>query len=243
MSIRPGAAAIDPLADLELVDGAAAPVPSPPPPTPELPLFRVPLGAGEPVIVKPRPPIAVRKSTPDVPRRRAEEPRVQSLELDLDPPAEVSRDDVPPRRAWPPLVSPVQDAGLIARLLAAIIDVAILAGIDAAVIYFTLQICGITIDDFAVLPKGPLLAFLLVQNVGYLIAFTAGGQTLGKMLTGVRVVPASAESPLDLGRATLRTMCWVLLAIPVGLGFATALFRSDRRGLHDRFARTRVVRA
>ena len=33
------------------------------------------------------------------------------------------------------------------------------------------------------------------------------------------------------------------LALPVGLGFLTALFSKDRRGLHDRFAGTRVVRA
>ena len=37
------------------------------------------------------------------------------------------------------------------------------------------------VDDLGMLPKGPLLAFLLVQNGGYLVAFTAGGQTLGKM--------------------------------------------------------------
>ena len=229
LSIRSASADIDPLADIELVDGAVPPAPMPPAPTPELPLFRVPLGVDEPQVAKtsaPRPPLAVRRPTPDAPRRRMDEPRAQSLELDLDPPAPRAR-----------------DAALFARLVAAIVDVAILVVIDAVVIYFTLEICGITIDDLAVLPKGPLLAFLLVQNGGYLIAFTAGGQTLGKMLTGVRVVEASSESPLDLGRAALRTALWVLLAIPAGLGFATALFSSDRRGLHDRFARTRVVRA
>jgi uncharacterized RDD family membrane protein YckC len=36
---------------------------------------------------------------------------------------------------------------------------------------------------------------------------------------------------------------WILLAVPAGLGFLTALFSRDRRGLHDRFAGTRVVRA
>ena len=36
---------------------------------------------------------------------------------------------------------------------------------------------------------------------------------------------------------------WLVLAVPAGLGFLTALFSRDRRGLHDRFAGTRVVRA
>jgi uncharacterized RDD family membrane protein YckC len=36
---------------------------------------------------------------------------------------------------------------------------------------------------------------------------------------------------------------WALLALPAGLGFLSAVFRADRRGFHDRFAGTRVVRA
>jgi len=62
------------------------------------------------------------------------------------------------------------------------------------------------------------------------------------MAAGIRVVTAEAE-PLSVGRAALRTLMWALLALPAGLGFLTALFRSDRRGLHDRLAGTRVVRA
>src|SRR5437762_10364260 len=105
-----------------------------------------------------------------------------------------------------------------------------------------MQICGISTTELHILPKGPLLAFLLVQNGGYLVSFTAGGQTLGKMAAGIRVIPTEAES-LDLGHAFLRTFMWLLLAIPAGLGFASAVFSRDHRGLHDRFAGTRVVRA
>ena len=59
----------------------------------------------------------------------------------------------------------------------------------------------------------------------------------------IRVIPAESEAPLDLGRAFLRTLMWVLLAVPAGLGFLSALVSRDHRGLHDRFAGTRVVRA
>jgi len=105
-----------------------------------------------------------------------------------------------------------------------------------------MQICGVTLDDLDVLPKGPLLAFLLVQNGGYLVAFTAGGQTLGKMAAGIRVVSSDDDGSLDVGRALLRTIVWLILAVPAGLGFLTAVLSRDRRGLHDRFAGTRVVR-
>jgi uncharacterized RDD family membrane protein YckC len=87
------------------------------------------------------------------------------------------------------------------------------------------------------------VAFLVVQNVGYLVAFTAGGQTLGKMAAGIKVVAAESNRSIDVGQALKRTVAWLLLAIPAGLGFLTALASRDRRGLHDRFAGTRVVRA
>jgi uncharacterized RDD family membrane protein YckC len=61
------------------------------------------------------------------------------------------------------------------------------------------------------------------------------------MAMGIRVV-ADVDPPLDLSRAMLDIL-WVVLAIPAGLGFLTAFVTSDRRGLHDRVAGTRVVRA
>ena len=51
------------------------------------------------------------------------------------------------------------------------------------------------------------------------MAFTAGGQTLGKMAAGIRVVPAEPGSSLDLGHAFLRELMWLVLAVPAGLGF------------------------
>ena len=238
LPIRTAPPTIDPLADLAMVDAAGRSRPTPAAvPQSELPLFGFPPAADESPIARPSP--------PRPPRRRPDEAHAQSLNLDLDPPvAQFAAERDGPFRApgWASLESAPADAALFARLVAVMIDLTILAAIDAVVIYFTLQICGITLADFDILPKGPLLAFLLVQNGGYLIAFTAGGQTLGKMLTGIKVVSAGTESSLDLGHATLRTLLWVLLAVPMGLGFLTALLSSDRRGLHDRFAHTRVVR-
>jgi uncharacterized RDD family membrane protein YckC len=198
----------------------------------------------------PRAPLAVRRATPELPRRRIDQPRTPMLDLGMSPvaadpsiPAAVSRgepavDATPPRQ--PPQGEP---AAFAARMAAALLDLAILSVVDAAVIYFTLQICGLTLSEAAMLPIGPLIAFLIVQNGSYLVAFTAGGQTLGKMVAGIRVVPEGADGSPDLGRALIRTVVWVALAIPAGVGFLTALGSRDRRGLHDRFAGTRVIRA
>jgi uncharacterized RDD family membrane protein YckC len=200
----------------------------------------------------PRPPLSVRRATPEVPRLRAEPaPRTPTFDLSLDVADPSSAPIVQPAEraaaaqaaaAWQP-VDDNEDAGVGARLLAVLVDLVILAAIDAVVIYFTMQLCYLTVEDLGILPKGPLLAFLLVQNLGYLVAFTAGGQTLGKMVAGIRVVQSDTDGALDLGRAFLRTLMWLMLAVPAGLGFLTALFSRDHRGLHDRFAGTRVVRA
>jgi uncharacterized RDD family membrane protein YckC len=237
------------VAPMSLAAVAELPRPSP---REDLPLFGPPIPDDEPMITKaspPRSPLAVRRATPEVPRLRAEPPPLRTasfdLALDVDDPSPIPI-MLPEQRAasdsWHH-DQPIPDASVGARLIAVILDLAILAVIDAVVIYFTMQLCYLTIDDLGILPKGPLVAFLFVQNGGYLVAFTAGGQTLGKMMAGIRVVQSDSDASLDLGHAFLRTVMWVVLAVPAGLGFLSALFSRDHRGLHDRFAGTRVVRA
>jgi uncharacterized RDD family membrane protein YckC len=183
-----------------------------------------------------------------VPKVRTDAPRIAALDFAADdgpvaPAVASRRASIATTTKWQHDSAAPPDAGVVARLIAVAIDLIILATIDVVVIYFTMQICGLSAADFDVIPKGPLIAFLLVQNGGYLVAFTAGGQTLGKMAAGIRVVAAQSDAELDLGRAFLRTFMWVLLAVPAGLGFLSAIVSRDHRGLHDRFAGTRVVRA
>ena len=219
----------------------------------ELPLFGGGPADDQPLIKRvspPRQPLSVRRATPDVTRLRAEPPKTQSFELALElgeSTTNLGPSYTPAARAtaeaWPePRRERAETAELTTRLVAAAIDLAILLTVDIVVVYFTMQICGITLAEAGLMPRAPLLAFLLVQNGGYLVAFTASGQTLGKIATGIRVVGTESAGELDLGRAFKRTMVWLMLAIPAGLGFLT-IFGRDHRGLHDRFAGTRVVRA
>jgi uncharacterized RDD family membrane protein YckC len=280
LPIRRAAATPNPLDDLSLIDAANAEPAGEPmitarrggdhlldfPDIPEaprqsadegsdLPLFRSEFELDDQPLITtasaPRPPLAVRRATPEIPRLRGEQARPQALDLalDLEDPVDPEGDEIftPAARAsighWPsPRPERAENAGIGARLIAVIIDLGILALVDVAVVYFTVQICGLTFEDLTILPKGPLVAFLVVQNGGYLAAFTAGGQTLGKLATGIRVVATESAGSLDFGRAVTRTVVWMLLAVPAGLGFLT-LFSRDHRGLHDRFAGTRVVRA
>lgn len=232
---------------------------TPAPPSEDLPLFGAAISDDAPLITRPsppRPPLAVRRATPDAPRSRSVSARADTLDLDLESPARVTaargashsmeaalrQAHASSGQALSDAEDALEDATIGARFAAFVTDTLILAAIDAVVVYFTLQICGIGLQELGILPRAPLLAFLLVQNGGYLVAFTAGGQTLGKMAAGIKVVSFEPRSSLDVGRAFVRELLWLVLAAPAGLGLLTVLSR-DRRGIHDRFAGTRVVRA
>lgn len=124
--------------------------------------------------------------------------------------------------------------------MAALVDLAALGIIDAAVVYFTLRLCGLDFSAITALPWIPLAAFLLLLNGGYFITFVAvGGQTIAQMALGLKVVGDDGMS-LAFGRATLRTVVWFFSTLPFGLGLWFAL-GGDHRTLHDRLTATRVV--
>jgi uncharacterized RDD family membrane protein YckC len=224
------------------------------------PLVRLP--------ASPRPPLAVRR-TPETPRLRPMPPLERSLHEDaglqfVEQPGdeEAGEDDdvVPddfeaPAAAAAPFALPIAtprrpsfqadpaaDASPFGRrATAAIIDHGILLGIDLVVLYFTLRLTDLTFADWRVLPWLPLAAFLLSVKVAYLSAFaTAGGQTIGKMATHIRVVSEDGGA-LDAGRALRRAVLELASIATAGAPFLTAIADPLRRGVHDRASGTRVV--
>jgi uncharacterized RDD family membrane protein YckC len=214
----------------------------------ELPLF-APTGHDVddvPLITAPRPvrpPLSVRRATPDVPRGRSRTrvtPRRDDPSLELDP---VSGDPVAvdASAAQPRLATDLRSAGVLARATALLVDTVLLGAIDAGVLYFTLAIAGLQVNEVRTLPLIPLIAFLLILDGGYLIAFTtAGGQTIGKMLTGIRVMGDDGHR-VDTAGAVLRAVGCLATVISLGIGYLPVFFSADGRALHDRIAGTRVV--
>ena len=191
-----------------------------------------------------RPPLAVRRSTPEVPRGRSRTPRPArrdepALALELDNTGDVAAQPSGQREV---AVAPAPViAGIIARIGAGIIDAVLLLGITVAVIYFTLAITGLTLIDLGIIPRIPMAAFLILLNGGYLVTFTAAsGQTIGKMITGIRVEGDDGRR-VDMAGAVLRAAGVALTLATLGLGFLPALFGARRRALHDRLAGTQVV--
>lgn len=133
-------------------------------------------------------------------------------------------------------------AGALRRIGAALLDAILLITIDLVVVYFTMKLCGLTIDTAGLLPVAPLVLFFCLLNGGYLMVFTIfGGQTVGKMLMGIRVVGIK-RSLVEPRLAALRTVLYVVSALPVGIGFLVSLFGHEQRAFHDHLAATKVVK-
>jgi uncharacterized RDD family membrane protein YckC len=184
----------------------------------------------------PRPPLAVRKAPPIRPRPRG--PAPDELPLGL-PDADAFK------QADAPADAPSRDqAGVARRLGAGVIDVTILGTIAAGVVLLTLRVSQLTVEQWRVLPLAPMLAFLLLLCGGYFVLFTAaGGQTIGKMATRIRVVNAADNQParVPFRAAVVRTVSCLGSVLALGTGFLPVLFSGDRRAFHDRVAETRVV--
>ncbi len=195
----------------------------------------------------PRPPVAVRRPTPDIQRLRSRYSLAEAQRLDLDPPSAVAIEEAPAAHQPIPRVESIA-APPVRRLFAAVIDLAILGGISLGVLYFTLKLSDLPLnpEGLAVVPAVPLIGFLLLIAGGYSVSFTAViGQTIGKMAAGLRVVHVAEdgeeEDQPSFGFAILRTAAYAASLLPAGLGFLPAFLGKDRRALHDRLAETRVV--
>ena len=188
-----------------------------------------------------RAPLAVRRSTPEVPRNRPRTTRpVRTEPFDFEP--DSSRSGAS-QAATDTVASLMELPSLAARIGAGAIDLLLLVGIDAVVLYLTLRVAGLqnSMDDVGVLPRIPFVGFLATLAFGYVAAFTvAGGQTIGKMVLSLRVIGDDGR-PVDAAGGMLRAAACMLVPVTLGLSYLPVIFTSDHRAIHDRFAGTRVV--
>jgi uncharacterized RDD family membrane protein YckC len=132
-------------------------------------------------------------------------------------------------------------AGLVTRAVAFALDAAIVS-LSLAVATWLLEATARAARQFA--PPVDMVAALLAMTPLFLIAYNVAfwrvsGQTPGKWIMGVRVVPVGGGR-LGVGRCLLRVFGYLISALPLYLGFAWIL-GPKRRAWHDRLAGTEVV--
>lgn len=268
----PAAALAEPVVLPAVETRAVEPAPEPPRApfrapntTAELPLFvkgiadheafpdeEVPVQVAPPPLPPTRPPLAVRRAVSEPPRARPNlgSRRLGPLDHDLlEDLKRVEREEAARAREELRPAAALMDGGErvepLRRAGAAAVDAAVLGSIAAFVFWATLRLCAVNLSDLGTAALVPLFAFIAAMDLAYLLMFTAaGGQTVGKMLMGIRVVGDGTEDdePVPLRRAAWRAALTIISVIGLGLGWLPALFG---RGLtlHDRLAHTRVVRA
>jgi uncharacterized RDD family membrane protein YckC len=240
-----------------------------PPPTTELPLFvkavsaaanqaagGLVIGQDEPLVrvpAEPRAPLSVRRPAPEASARRSPPARSTPRKLgplDRDLLEDLQRIELAElsARARAKGLGELADdrVGAGMRLAAAGLDALIIGGVSVGVLWVTLRWCDLPLAQASTLPLLPMAAFHALVALGYLLLFTAaGGQTIGKMAFGLRVVGDTDEpdfSAVTLSQATYRAALSLPSVLALGAGFVPALVGRER-ALHDRLAHTRVVRA
>lgn len=140
-------------------------------------------------------------------------------------------------------------AGFLMRLAALLIDTFLLFSINVALLaipsflawHYTIitelpagAMAGLLFIGFA------LLSPLLLSFFYYTVLHAFGGQTLGKIFLGIRVVTPEQGS-ITVGTAFLRWCAHFLSILSFGTGYLWALIDNQKATLHDRIAATRVV--
>jgi uncharacterized RDD family membrane protein YckC len=147
------------------------------------------------------------------------------------------------------LAGPVTDAGFGVRLVAGVIDLAIVSAIQALLLapvarhWWSRELPATPADVpyFPILVSIAMVPVALVLGAAY-YAFFWGlkGATPGKRVLGLTVAAEDGTTPIGMSRATLRVLGYLASGLLLGIGFLMIAFGGT--ALHDRIAGTRVVR-
>src|SRR5262249_46600487 len=147
-------------------------------------------------------------------------------------------------------------AGFWRRILAGLIDAAIVLPIALAVVWLASRLAGLTLPsprksavdywlDLALAGDPGLLAAIglgAAVLVLYLLLFQAlTARTLGMRLLHLRIIDVYGDPPA-VWRAGLRAFGYLVALAPLGLGFLWVAFDREKRGLHDWLAGTYVIK-
>jgi uncharacterized RDD family membrane protein YckC len=126
------------------------------------------------------------------------------------------------------------------RVVATILD-SIVFGILIGVFGTRTPTSGFSVTRLA---TGGNLLLLVIAVLYYVLMEGLLGRTVGKMITGVRVIDEATGNPPGIGKAIVRTLLRIIDGLFAYLvGFIIVQASDRRRRLGDMAARTLVVRA
>ena len=102
-----------------------------------------------------------------------------------------------------------------------------------------LELSAILVIYFSYLAVS-FVSFIFLHMVYFTVFHAWSGQTIGKMIMGIRVV-ARNNSLIAPSVAFLRWTGYILSSIPLATGFLWSAVDKDHCAWHDRLAKTKVV--
>jgi len=212
----------------------------------------------EPSTVPPPPPPEAARppAAPAAPPRALEDIslRLSESEKAVRPPVSERAAAFKERRGAVLNEGPRNVANPFARLLAAIVDLVILAAINV-LLFAPVFLIDYFRSELQTRDAAPDWAFRAITALSILLALLANllyvvggwawrGRTPGKALLGLAVVKRGAAAGHGIGwpSAFLRAIVLVLAGLPLGLGWAWAFFEKEKRAFHDLAAGTWVIR-
>jgi uncharacterized RDD family membrane protein YckC len=130
------------------------------------------------------------------------------------------------------------------RLLAALYDGFLIAFLTFLLV-FAIGFLGLFKDMFSETDPNRMRSLMIVAGLVlsllyFIISWGRSGQTIGKALTGTKVVRTDG-TPLGYGKAFLRYVGFIISALVLSLGFLWINFDGRRQGWHDKIAGTLVT--
>jgi uncharacterized RDD family membrane protein YckC len=142
---------------------------------------------------------------------------------------------VAPSRALPTNVLAEPAAGRLHRMAAFTLDLLIISGPLALAWWFSFGELSLAIFREDVI--SPISLFTLVFAVYFLLSESFGGQSLGKMILGLRVVEDDKyQKPTGLSHAAKRLALFIVGTALFGLGLLASFWDAKRRPWHDRYS-------
>lgn len=119
--------------------------------------------------------------------------------------------------------------------------------LDFAIVFFPLvatwifSFGGQSLPIFLQNPQTPLTLFAIIFVVYFLLSESFGGQSLGKMALGLRIVEDDKyEKPIRLNHTVFRLVAFVFGSALLGAGLWMSFRDSKKRPWHDRYTGTIV---
>jgi uncharacterized RDD family membrane protein YckC len=135
-------------------------------------------------------------------------------------------------------------AGFVTRLLAYVVDLAVIAGILSVGGWLAVLVDTI-FERMGLDPSvdvSTIYVFMIPWIIGfYFVMFWAlTGRTIGKWFMGLKVIGENGRSP-TIGRSLIRLIGYGLSALAFWVGYAWVVIDDERQGWHDHMAKTWVV--